>query len=117
MGEDYDEICRTTQQNIERDRGRAAELLAGAEEKQRLLDAYKQIQVQEAEWKSKYEAERRERMRLQEEVYRLQQIIENTPRYQFSHCDISELIQGDKHNHYVEADSIQGMPDKRVSIG
>lgn len=112
MEPDYDSICRTTQQGIERDRGRAAEYTAAADEKQQLLDALKSCIDEKDEWKQKYNDEHQKRIVAEENLAAERA----RPLCYMDKPDIKEFFLGDK-NIYAENNSLEGLPNQRISIG
>ena len=114
MDLDYDAICKQAQQNIERDRGRAAELSAAADEKQLLIDALKESRRENQELKKKYEEEHKLRLQVEQVLQAEQQ----RPMSSFSlqNNTINELITGDKIT-YAQNNCLEGMSDQRASVG
>lgn len=114
MKKDYASICRTTQQSIERDRGRAAEYTAAADEKQQLLDALMSCIDEKDDWKQKYNDEHQKRIVAEENLAAERK----RPYYHIDRPKIEELILGDKNiQTYAENNSFEGLPNQRIGIG
>ena len=114
MEKDYASICRTTQQSIERDRCRATEYTAAADEKQQLLDALMSCIDEKDEWKQKYNDEHQKRIVAEEDLAAERA----RPYYYIENPKIEELILGDKNiKTYAENNSLEGLPNQRISIG
>ena len=117
MAESLDTVSKQLSSSIEIKRGIAAMLADSADTEQSALEACQQAKVERDMWKAKYEEEHAARMRAEEEIARLQQIVAGIPRYQFKDCDIHELTTGNKVLNYGQDISNQRQLDQRVGAG
>lgn len=112
MEPDYDSICRKAQQSIDRGKGRIAELAATVDETQGLLDALNSSRAEVNVWKQKYNEEHQKRLIAEENLAAERE----RPQCYMDRPNIEQFILGDK-NIYAENNSLEGLPNQRISLG